>query len=64
MLFPSAHIVTFERNTVTRMWRASCKCGWRSDENSRQIVQTAAATHDLWCEACPPVVLIENDESM
>jgi hypothetical protein len=47
------HITTFEKNTYTKMWRATCTCGWRSGEESRQVVQAAAATHDLWVPVAP-----------
>lgn len=48
------HHVTFERNTLTKMWRARCSdCGW-ARAGAREEVVNSAATHDMeWIEVDP-----------
>jgi hypothetical protein len=44
----TVHVVTFERNTATGMWRARCAtCGWIT-AGSEEQVQAAAGSHDQW----------------
>lgn len=42
----TTHVVTFERNKASNLWRATCTCGWREMHSDAAFVQSRAAIHD------------------
>lgn len=46
------HLLKFQRNRETGMWRGWCYCGW-SAAGTEEQVKSRAATHDMEWEDMP-----------